>query len=652
MSAVSNSPASTPCRAILIPRSLSELSEVLLDPRRRSIFQGSNEAITACVVELTPKIAASVQVHASLRVHVEGESLESFCRELLPGLLRKQYASGVEPLAEIIVSLSDQYTSSVRGAEQRFLSILRKCQGTQRDQELDETAAMESAVLDEAEQHEEASDADHQPAEVEHGVLELDQKQRQELRELEREIRLQEYVNETIRALFDELEQHDRMIAELYYLQGFDAEEIAAILGSSPQLVQQSTVALRDYWLERHTCDQLTSPANTIRRDIDRTDLRLNETHGVTLLANLLTSFPNLRRSAELLNLVADSHEFFESFLSSKRPEICLYREQVLPKTGVDWNVLGRETKNLLKELVTVPYPQPEEVRYDPTVARFLGVQNKTTQRGEFAELDAQFLAACIRRGFYSGRVHHDSPLAVRYGSKDSGRHVRNPLTRGEVVEPALAQMNALTLLRRTFPNLDSIKVSTPGYFIAVSMLGLPSNAPVSTVRHRFVEAGVLSGTLPSDYTPTMATSAYFDARCVPRDLEANRDEMIRRRWANIDDPENDSYMSVALGVRDTVEALTHRAAKTLGKVIPDNHPFKYNERLDSRYFDLTYVSAEEREFNLCKAFRDTFGTLTNLTFETAVSRAGIPRLARILNLNRESFTLIKATVKARGYLE
>lgn len=278
--------------------------------------------------------------------------------------------------------------------------------------------------------------------------------------------------------------------------------------------------------------------------------------------------------------------------------------------------------------------------------------EKNTTLRGQFGELDTQFLAACIRLGFYSGRVHDKSELAVRYGTLDSGRHVRNPLTRTDVVgNKELAETNSLTLLRRAFPNLDFITVSAPGFFIAATMLGLQRNIPLFKIRRTFVESGVLPGRLPENYFPPTAASAYFDARCVIEDLEDNRDKLIRRRWSTIDDPENDTYMAVALGVPNTVEALSRRASKTLRNVIPDSHSFKYNERLDSRYFNLDYVTAEERESNLRKAFKDTFGTLKEFTFAAATACAGIPRLARILGLKGESYLDIKQTIQTRGYL-
>lgn len=636
------------------PRNLAAIAAILADVAQAKIFRNSPDAVANCATAIEADIIAIVQTHAAQRAHIDSERLNALCRSMLPHLLASASVATSGPLGEIVAKLSEAYVADTKSAEHKVLSVIQgriaaapiseldQSDDTVFDSDLDTVEADETPVPLPAEGIAESLPED-----------ELNRRQRRDLRELERELRFQEYVNETIRAIFDDLEPTDRLIAELYYLQGFDVQEIALVACKPEQTVRENIAQTREVWLTGHQSMTLCSLGNQIRREIDRQDLRLNETQGVTLLSHLLKTYPRLRQSTDLLNLVADSREFFANFLASERPEVRAFRDRILTKNGIDWSLLGRKTRALLGDLVTLRYPEPEDVRFEPILGTFLGVARHTTQQGRFAELDARFLEACIRRGFYSGKVHEKSALIVQYGSPARGRRVRNPLTRADVVDPDLAWENSVTLLRRTFPNLDSIRVETPGIFVAASILGVSKEASISTLRRAFVVRNVLSGRLPPNHTPPMATSPYFDWRCTPEDLEANRDALIRRRWANLDDPECDEYLALALGVPNTIEDLTRRAAKALGTVIPDRHPFKYNERLDSRYFDdLRYVTTEQREFNLAKAFQDTFGSLEQFTFEAATEKVGIRQLSRLLGIERESYRLIREVVRARGYLK
>lgn len=314
------------------PQSLTKLAEVFSNPANRTRFQVCPVAVAACLTAIQPKILAAVVTHASQRVHINMDRLTTICNSELPVLLFTQSVGGSEPIAEIVLKLSDIYISEMRTAETQVLSILQQRRTATPEHQPHFKICDNEGLLsgDGPSPLAGPSDADSE-VNFESALAEaaddiLTEAHSNELKELEREVLLQEYVSEMICALFDDLEQTDRMIAELFYLHNFDCEDIATIVSKSPTVVSNIVSNLRDVWLPRHQSDSLCSAWNKVRRDIERQDLKLNESQGVTLLLHLLLTYPNVRRSAELVNLVADSGEFFRDLLISKRPELVAFR--------------------------------------------------------------------------------------------------------------------------------------------------------------------------------------------------------------------------------------------------------------------------------------------------------------------------------------
>lgn len=624
---------------------LLELEGRLENTATRRALQLSPQAIAEAAAECAAPIAHAVTAAAGVRVVTKPEEVERHCAQHLPALIAHYSPRFGAPLAHFVLSLTDSYISEAADAELRVRAALSKKRSEQvsdpdpASAPVTEAESAAEAVLDLPALEEEA-------AFLEGALANLDQPLEEVLAaedspadlieaaaSIDRELQLHEYNSETLRVLLDDLPPRSKIAAELYYLQSFSPEEIGTVIGAATIETRQLIHALHDRVAARHQSEQLASSGNTIRREIERTDLKLNETQGVSLLCHLVREYPRLRMSAALLNLVADSPEFFSDLMTSAHPEVQQFRAALLADgSGVDLRHLGTNTLARFKSAVTGDERLPERVRFDAVLAPLLAVDTSRSGKNEFHELDFRYLGRCIELGFYPPTVHAESRL-THPAHGDSGiRYFRNPLTLPGVVGEEIAFSNSLTLLRRAFPNLDAVHNNVRGYGTAALMLGLSPKASVFEVRRALVENNVQPPQIPENYDPPAGDSAYFDTRCVGEEVERNRDRIIRRRWANLDDPDRDEFMATALGVKLSVEALVVRAAQTLGTTIPHGHSLRYNERFDSRYFNSVFVGSEEKaEENRRIALAYTFGSLAEVTPENIKARVGVLRLARML---------------------
>ncbi len=636
---------------------------MLLNDSSRKAIQASPEALSQFVSAITDPVCTVVEVTSKIRAFSKAGKARVLCEARLPTLVQAYSPRNGDPIAHFVLALTDESVSELRMSEQdimkRISSLVRS--GSKEIDELEklECPAFETLEESSIEEAELLKDLDLTVGAALEGssgasISEVPISERSlEVRELERQLRLEEYNAETLRVLFGDMEPQDQLMTELYFLHGFNSEDIAVVIDKSTTETEKMLKNAREWFIPRHQDEQLSSPGNQVRRTIDREDLNITESQGVALLRSLLNEYPNLRYTVELLDLVVDSFQFFGDLRNTKDPQLSDFLKGILTDTGLPIRSGSSALCGVIERELHRRYPTAESVCYDPEFSWILGANRHKTESGQPADSDGHFLKCCIEQKFYSPKASHDAPLTVPRNGAEGTRFVRNPLTRSDVVPEIWAMRNARFMLQRDTPHLDAIKGHVAVFRLAKPMLGLPHDATVREVQAAFVAHDICSGLLPDDYEPKSSASAYFVEQVVKEKLQENRERMINRRWANIDDPDGgDAFMARVLGVPATVDSLASEAAKVFGLEIPTGHSFKYHLRTDSRYFDAALTGEELAEANLQKALQDTFTDLSKFTFKAVKRDVGLLRMARLLGAKSVSFGEMRQKVIEEGYLD
>ncbi|MCB0352231.1 MAG: hypothetical protein KDD64_01865, partial [Bdellovibrionales bacterium] len=460
-------------------------------------------------------------------------------------------------------------------------------------------------------------------------------------------IRLDEYAQSLFLRATDTLPPREMVALELYFFDGLTIEDLASFFDRSSAEVDSALDKILEKVSLHLTREDLYTPGESRGLEIERYDLKLEEPHGITLLSHWVDAHPLLSKDPRLLSLCIQSEEEFAGFVNTERARLQEFLSAFFSK-GSPFPVpaLSQPARQLFASFVSERIPSLQEPSYDREIALLLGLPAEGTDRSDTRLSSKRYYSLVkelIGAGVVSGDISPNAPLTVSNG----GLSIRNPLLVKDVVGPSLAHSNREKALRCRFPNLDLVNKDMPHYNAVCGLVGVKRNSTVETLRKRFLDLELLDTSLPDDYIPNNAASAYFSALYLTEEeIVANQDELIRRKWGNLDDVEEDALVASVCGIANRLEPLVKRAQKVLGSTPPDRHPLNYLPRESTRYGSSRFIEDPElRRENIKKLIGDSVGSLSRLTHENLKQVGGSKRIAVLAEAENNLLDIAKRCV-------
>ena len=461
--------------------------------------------------------------------------------------------------------------------------------------------------------------------------------------------RRREYAEGLYRSGIDTLTPRERVALELYFFDGLSLTDLGLVFSKTAPQIDQALDLIVGKVASTLTKPDRVSAGEAVGLLIERESMRLNEPHGVTLLRHWVETIPSLRIEPRLLALIVHSAEVFEGIAApTVRP---ILAPLFGPGKALEIEKLPEATKGCFKAFIRPRFKGFSVPTYDPKLAILLGLP-EDSQSGSATQFSLTrfnpLVRELIRAKQLSPIAPPETPLTVSYG----GLSLRHPLLCDDVFMNEQAADNRLRVLKHRFPHLDAVYKEMPEYNAVCGLLELPRNSTIEAIRKELLRLNVVSPLLPSSYTPEYGKSAHFNRRYVSQDdLRSNQDELIRRRWANLDDVEEDALIATVCRVPNRLKELVERAAEALGSVAPSRHPLNYLPKEPTRYGNPTYVPNEKlRDENLTQMIGSAVIHLDNLTLEFLEKFGGPKRLSKTVGAT-DNLTEIANACAAKGYL-
>ena len=428
--------------------------------------------------------------------------------------------------------------------------------------------------------------------------------------------------------LYGQLGEELRYVLALRYAEGFDRNEIAAAINSTPGVVStmlyNGTRELREALGDRRTAqDLLDAPRGFV---------------AVSGRSAALTSLTHELERSDVPPTVAelerwcDGPQFIRNLLTTGEPKVIRWRN------GVGLHEAFRLGSSELRQDFTTAFrhlfPTLDHIEVVGGIGKLLGVESNDT--GEAAR-------RAIAVGLHSPEMPAGHP-PTRIGGRS---HYLNPAV---IVEPKIYDRNIATFLK-SFDNLDSFIRNHPHFEFTASLLEVGLSA--KEISRAVVERGIFERAIPAG-TPLLGrpphTTAYVDPDVVGfEQARANLAQWITdsnlpveelpfapvrqalNRTKTGDEVEVQDYLTLmrALVERDIVDPER-----------PAGHPFYI--RIPQIYFEPEAVGAAWAERNRRALISEHFPTLNEIK-QSAPNFTAITRMFGAENAPREfARTLIR----------